>query len=98
MYAYCQWYAGDWKWWIITGQIQEACDEWVWDVGALSYFLEMEFEVTTKWVFMHQRKYLGDVLRRFNMQYWRPMATPVQTCVKLVAVRDEETVNATLYK
>ena len=37
------------------------------DLGDLTYFLGMEFVKTEKGIFMHQRKYILDVLKRFDM-------------------------------
>ena len=37
------------------------------DLGELSYFLGIEFVTTSKEIFMHQKKYVEDILKRFNM-------------------------------
>ena len=36
------------------------------DLGTLLYFLRMEFAYTEQGIFMHQKKYISDVLKRFN--------------------------------
>ena len=37
------------------------------DLGMLSYFLGMEFIYTDQGIILHQRKYIYEVLNRFNM-------------------------------
>lgn len=37
------------------------------DLGKLSYFLGIEFEQNNKGILMHQRKYILEILERFNM-------------------------------
>jgi len=49
------------------------------DVGNLTYFLGIEFEMNSQGVLIHQRKYAQDVLKRFNMLNCKPISTPVDT-------------------
>ena len=37
-------------------------------LGILHYFLGFEFMHTHKGIFLHQRKYTGEVLKHFNME------------------------------
>lgn len=37
------------------------------NLGKLSYFLGIEFEQSNKGILMHQRKYILEILERFNM-------------------------------
>jgi hypothetical protein len=53
------------------------------DLGKLSYFLGMEFVSCEKGIFLHQKKYITDVLKRFKMLDCKPVSTPVDTTVKL---------------
>lgn len=53
------------------------------DLGKLSYFLGMEFHSTKKGIFMSQRKYVADTLKRFRMSNCNPVSTPVETGTKL---------------
>ena len=68
------------------------------DLGNLTYFLGIEFEMNSQGVLIHQRKYAQDVLKRFNMLNCKPISTPVDTRVKLSLVNDEKEVNPTLFK
>jgi len=68
------------------------------DLGNLTYFLGIEFEMNSQGILIHQRKYSQDVLKRFNMLNCKPISTPVDTRVKLSLENDEKEVNPTLFK
>ncbi|MCI49719.1 hypothetical protein A2U01_0070963, partial [Trifolium medium] len=68
------------------------------DLGDLSYFLGMEFVKTSKGLFLHQKKYVEDVLKRFHMRNCNPAITPRETGLKLSKNTNEELVDSTLYK
>lgn len=53
------------------------------DLGNLSYFLGMEFKDTGEGVFMHQKKYAQDILKRFKMSNCNATTTPLETRAKL---------------
>ena len=38
------------------------------DIGRIAYFLGMEFVTTKRGIFLHQKKYATDILKRFNMK------------------------------
>ncbi|RDX98677.1 Copia protein, partial [Mucuna pruriens] len=61
------------------------------DLGLLSYFLRIEFEITKYGTIMHQSKYARDLLRRLNMQQSNPAGTPLEET-------DEELVDPTHYR
>jgi len=67
------------------------------DLGNLTYFMEIEFEMNSKGVVI-QRKYAQDILKRFNMLNCKQISTPVDTDVKLSLENDEKEVNPTLFK
>lgn len=52
-------------------------------LGKLSYFLGMEFVSCEKGIFLHQKKYITDVLKRFKMLECKSVSTLVDTTVKL---------------
>ncbi|GAU25658.1 hypothetical protein TSUD_265850 [Trifolium subterraneum] len=68
------------------------------DLGNLSYFLGMEFKHTKKGVFLHQKKYVEDILNRFKMVNCNTTITPMETGSKLSKSSTDELVDATLYK
>jgi hypothetical protein len=68
------------------------------DLGNLTYFLGIEFEMNSCRILIHQRKYAQDVLKRFNMLNCKPISTPIDTGVKLSLVSDEKEVDPTLFK
>ncbi|KAK2365584.1 putative mitochondrial protein [Trifolium repens] len=68
------------------------------DLGELSYFLGMEFVKTSRGCFLHQKKYVADILKRFHMSNCNPAITPMETGVKLSKNSDDELVDSTLYK
>lgn len=68
------------------------------DLGELSYFLGIEFVSTSKGIFMHQKKYAEDILKRFNMMDCNSVITPTETGIKLQIDGDEKEVDPTLYK
>ena len=46
------------------------------DLGPLRYFLGLQIEYTTSGLFVHQRKYLTDLLSRFHMMDCKAASTP----------------------
>ena len=52
------------------------------DLGELSYFLDIEVK-TSEWIFMHQKKYAKDILKRFNMSECNPIITLVETGISV---------------
>lgn len=59
------------------------------DLGELSYFLDIEVK-TSEWIFMHQKKYAKDILRRFNMSKCNLAITPIEIGIRLQLVGDEK--------
>ncbi|KAL3749900.1 hypothetical protein ACJRO7_010945 [Eucalyptus globulus] len=47
------------------------------DLGEMSYFLGMEVRQTQNEVFICQKKYLKEILRRFNMEECKSVSTPM---------------------
>ncbi|XP_019460108.1 PREDICTED: uncharacterized protein LOC109359870 [Lupinus angustifolius] len=55
--------------------------------------------MTKEGILMHQRKYITDVLTRFNMLEWNPASSPVETSHTLRKEdTKDESVDSTLYR
>lgn len=68
------------------------------DLGVLSYFLGLEFQKHDCGLFMHQRKYLLEVLKKFKMLDCNPSKTPAEMSCKLGKCETEPAVDCTLYR
>ena len=53
------------------------------DLGTLSYIMVISLTRTTSSLFLHQRKYTEEIIRKANMSNCKPAATPVDTNGKL---------------
>ncbi|XP_014522926.1 uncharacterized protein LOC106779347 [Vigna radiata var. radiata] len=68
------------------------------DLGRLSYFLGLEFTETTSEVFLHQKRYVSEVLKRFNMMNCNSTTVLMTANLKLTEHKEEKSVDASLYK
>ncbi|CAJ2653926.1 unnamed protein product [Trifolium pratense] len=68
------------------------------DLGKLNYFLGLEFHYASDGIVLHQRKYIEDVLKRFQMENCKAAETPMDANLKLSKNEDEQAVDATLFK
>ncbi|XP_058777194.1 uncharacterized mitochondrial protein AtMg00810-like [Vicia villosa] len=68
------------------------------DLGKLSYFLGMEFQVSKQGMVLHQRKYVKEILKRFKMEDLNPASSHVEPNVKLEKNGEEDKVDAILFK
>ena len=53
------------------------------DIGKMNYYLRIEVDQTKDGIFVSQRKYVKDVLKRFKMDQSKPMNTPIEVGVNL---------------
>jgi len=66
---------------IVTGSNEEEMKDFkknmmkfaISDLGNLTYFPGIEFEMNSQGVVIHQRKYAQDILKRFNMLNCKPI-------------------------
>ncbi|RDY14617.1 Copia protein, partial [Mucuna pruriens] len=65
------------------------------ELGLLSYFLGIEFEMTQYGMVIHQIKYANDLLKRLNMQQSNPVGTPAEVGLSLKKETDKEQVDPT---
>ena len=68
------------------------------DLGLLSYFLDIEFVETKDGIVMHQKKYIKEVLKRFNMDQCNKVDILVEGNLKLDTGDHEASVDATLLR
>ncbi|KAF2302123.1 hypothetical protein GH714_032861 [Hevea brasiliensis] len=68
------------------------------DLGLLTYFLSMDIEQFNSEIFVSQRKYAVDVLKRFNLDQCKAVATPLDPNVKLSKENGDSILDATSYR
>ena len=66
------------------------------DLGKLSYFLGMEFQIMKKGMMLHQRKYVKEILKIFKMDNLNSASSLVEPNVKMEKNGEEEKVDVTL--
>jgi hypothetical protein len=52
-------------------------------LGELSLFLGLQICQSNQGIFISQTKYIREMLKRFGMEYCKPVITPMQTSCKL---------------
>nr|KYP70017.1 Retrovirus-related Pol polyprotein from transposon TNT 1-94 [Cajanus cajan] len=68
------------------------------DLGLMSYFLGIEVIQQDDGIFISQKKYAADILKKFKMENSKPISTPVEEKLKLKKDSDGKRINATYYK
>lgn len=68
------------------------------DLGELQYFLGLEISQTGGGIFMSQKKYVEDTLKRFNMHGCKTAPTPMNTNEKLEAEDETGLTDASVYR
>ncbi|WVZ96925.1 hypothetical protein U9M48_042505 [Paspalum notatum var. saurae] len=62
-------------------------------MGELQFFLGLQIKQGLEGTFVHQAKYIRDILKKFNMGDFKPMTTPMSTNTALDADEDGEAVD-----
>jgi hypothetical protein len=62
-------------------------------MGELNFFLGLQIKQTQDETFVHQGKYIKDVLKKFDMGEAKPLSTPMSTTMVLDADKDGEPVD-----
>ena len=68
------------------------------DLGLVRYFLGMQVKQRPRQIFISQEKYADDLLKKFNMQDCKPLATPMAMNEKLSKDDGQNKVDATVYR
>jgi hypothetical protein len=66
------------------------------DLGLMSYFLGIEVVQQNDGMFISQKKYASDILKKFKMEHSKPITTPVEEKLKLTKESDGKGVDSTL--
>ena len=64
----------------------------------MHYFLGLEVWQSSEGIFLNQRKYVVEILKRFDMLECKAMATPMDTNLKLLADESSELMDVTQYR
>jgi hypothetical protein len=68
------------------------------DMGLMSYFLGIELKQTNEGIFISQKKYAADILKKFKMESCKPMLTPMEERLKLEKESGGNLVNSTNFR
>nr|GEU40886.1 retrovirus-related Pol polyprotein from transposon TNT 1-94 [Tanacetum cinerariifolium] len=68
------------------------------DLGELQYFLGLEIIQGQEGIFISQRKYVDDTLKKFNMQGCKTVATPMNISERLMTEDGTELTDAKVYR
>lgn len=68
------------------------------DLGLMHYFLRLEVWQTNEEIFLYQRRYVLEILKKFKMMDFRPMSTPMITNWRNIEASKEKVVDPTLYR
>ncbi|XP_060201925.1 uncharacterized mitochondrial protein AtMg00810-like [Lycium barbarum] len=68
------------------------------DLGLMHYFLGIEVVQSDDGIFISQKKYIGEILDRFQMRDCNPVNTPTELGLKLHKDPTGKKVDSTLYK
>jgi hypothetical protein len=67
-------------------------------MGELTFFLGSQVKQTKQGTFVHQAKYMKDLMKKFNMAELKPASTPISSAASLGPDEDGEAVDQREYK
>jgi hypothetical protein len=67
-------------------------------LGELSLFLGLQIHQSNQGIFISQTKYIKEMIKRFRMEYCKPVTTPMQTSCKLRKDDDSKSTNQRKYR
>lgn len=68
------------------------------DLGHMSDFLGLEVRQDKSGIFVSQEAYAKEILKKFKMEGFNPVSTPVESGTKLSRYDEGKAVDATLYR
>eukprot|EP00253_Pinus_taeda_P026476 PITA_26476 len=68
------------------------------DLGYVHYYLGIEVNQHSKFIFLSQKKYIKDLLNKFGMDECNPLTTPMEQNLKLTSTEGKEFEDATKYR
>jgi hypothetical protein len=67
-------------------------------MGELTFFLGIQVNQTKQGTFLHQAKYMKDLMKKFNIVELKPVSTPMSTTMSLGPDEDGKAVDQREYK
>jgi hypothetical protein len=67
-------------------------------MGELTFFLGIQVKQIEKSIFIHQAKYMKDLMKKFNMDELKPMSTPMSTVAALDPDENGEAIDQREYR
>jgi hypothetical protein len=67
-------------------------------MGELTFFLGIQVKKTKQGTFMHQDKYMKDLMKKFSMAELKPVSTPMSSAASLGLDEDGEAVDQREYR
>jgi isopentenyldiphosphate isomerase len=67
-------------------------------MGELTFFLGIQVKQTKQYTFMHQVKYMKDLMKKFNMMELKPVSTLMSSAASLGPNKDGEVVDQREYR
>ena len=68
------------------------------DIGLMSYYLSIELQQAGGGIFISQEAYSESILKKFNMEKYNPVSTPVDCAIKLSTHDEGSNVDPTYFK
>jgi hypothetical protein len=79
---------------VLVSSFQEMMEEFQMSMmGELTFFLGIQVKQTKQCTFVHQAKYMKDLMKKFNMVELKPVSTPMSTITSLGPDEDGETID-----
>jgi hypothetical protein len=67
-------------------------------MGEVTFFIGIQVKQTKQGIFVHQAKYMNDLMKKFNMAELKPVSTPMSSAASLGPDEDGEAVDQREYR